>query len=232
MKILMVCSEFAPLAKTGGLADAVTGLEQRARRARPRRARGAAALRAPHGHGRRRRWATRPRSIGTSRSRPPQLAATGSRAQRNRASTCSTSPSSRRDRSITATTATPRASSASRTPRSRSAPALGWQPDVVHCHDWHASLVPRAATRKLRRTAPTALTLHNIGYQGVFSDDAARRARLGELERSLRADALGGGTLNFLRAGPALGRRAHDREPHLRRPRSARPRSAWGSRTC
>ena len=26
MKILMVCSEFAPLAKTGGLADAVTGL--------------------------------------------------------------------------------------------------------------------------------------------------------------------------------------------------------------
>src|SRR5262245_206995 len=26
MKVLMVCSEFAPLAKTGGLADAVTGL--------------------------------------------------------------------------------------------------------------------------------------------------------------------------------------------------------------
>src|SRR5262245_47887358 len=26
MKVLMVCAEFAPLAKTGGLADAVTGL--------------------------------------------------------------------------------------------------------------------------------------------------------------------------------------------------------------
>jgi starch synthase len=50
---------------------------------------------------------------------------------------------------------------------------LGWAPQVLHCHDWHAAFAPLflqtlrqepafAATR-------TLLTIHNIGYQGIFA---------------------------------------------------------------
>lgn len=52
-------------------------------------------------------------------------------------------------------------------------PQTGWLPDVVHCHDWHTALIP--AYLKLRRTGrpiwhgtPTVLTVHNLGYQGVY----------------------------------------------------------------
>ena len=49
-------------------------------------------------------------------------------------------------------------------------------PDVFHCHDWQTSLIP-----VLLRTLydedpslsgiPTVFTIHNIGYQGIFSPD-------------------------------------------------------------
>lgn len=52
--------------------------------------------------------------------------------------------------------------------------ALDWQPEIVHCHDWHAALVPALArTAKSPLTqARSVLTLHNIGYQGAFGRDA------------------------------------------------------------
>lgn len=59
------------------------------------------------------------------------------------------------------------------------AAALGLTPDIVHCHDWHAALVPAlAASRPPLASAGTVLTLHNIGFQGAFPrsvlpDDAA-----------------------------------------------------------
>ena len=49
----------------------------------------------------------------------------------------------------------------------------GWQPDVVHLHDWQAGLT--AAWLKLgRRPAPPSLlTIHNIAFQGLFPPEAA-----------------------------------------------------------
>jgi starch synthase len=47
-------------------------------------------------------------------------------------------------------------------------------PDVIHCHDWQASLVP-IYLRNLYQNdryfehCPVALTVHNLGYQGLFS---------------------------------------------------------------
>ena len=55
---------------------------------------------------------------------------------------------------------------------------LDWAPQVIHCHDWHAALLPRllktnfAALRLFRETS-SVLTIHNIGYQGVFSGTLA-----------------------------------------------------------
>ena len=79
--------------------------------------------------------------------------------------------------------------------------ADGWRPDVLHCHDWHTALVP-----VFQRLAPgsrsrSVLTLHNVGYQGVFADEILEEHGFAALEQVLPADArLGGGT-NFLRAG-------------------------------
>ena len=50
--------------------------------------------------------------------------------------------------------------------------AGGWQPEVVHLHDWQAALT--AAWLKLgRRPAPPSLlTIHNIAFQGLFPPEA------------------------------------------------------------
>ena len=81
-------------------------------------------------------------------------------------------------------------------------PALDWQPDVLHCHDWHAGLTPvlqRGLPKRERR--PTVLTLHNIGYQGVFADTVLAAGGHPELVDALTSDAHKGNTVNYLRAG-------------------------------
>lgn len=62
-----------------------------------------------------------------------------------------------------------------------------FRPDVLHCHDWQAGLVP-AYLRSLLALDPTfagvktLFTIHNLGYQGLFPvaslDDAALDAAL------------------------------------------------------
>jgi starch synthase len=53
---------------------------------------------------------------------------------------------------------------------------LGFQPDVIHCHDWQASLVPvylrhRWQGAEIINQAKTVLTIHNLAYQGLFSKE-------------------------------------------------------------
>lgn len=51
------------------------------------------------------------------------------------------------------------------------AAALGFQPDVVHLHDWQTG--PAAAALAGRSGAPpTVFTIHNLGYQGLFPLEA------------------------------------------------------------
>lgn len=50
---------------------------------------------------------------------------------------------------------------------------LDWRPDVLHCNDWQSALVP-VLLRTARRDDPffavtgSLLTIHNLGYQGLF----------------------------------------------------------------
>jgi starch synthase len=51
--------------------------------------------------------------------------------------------------------------------------AVGFRADVVHCHDWHAGLVPAYLSTLYRRVSlfrktATLFTVHNLGYQGLF----------------------------------------------------------------
>jgi starch synthase len=55
---------------------------------------------------------------------------------------------------------------------------LGWAPAVLHCHDWHAGLLPWYAKSlyswdPLFARSRTVLTIHNLAYQGVFTREIA-----------------------------------------------------------
>jgi starch synthase len=59
------------------------------------------------------------------------------------------------------------------------AEALGFGPDVIHCHDWQTGLVPALLRGPYRQSpilkdARTVFTIHNIGYQGLFPVDKFR----------------------------------------------------------
>ncbi|MBL8202283.1 MAG: glycogen synthase [Chromatiales bacterium] len=79
---------------------------------------------------------------------------------------------------------------------------LGWAPEIIHCHDWHAALVPvllrtgHRASRVLRE-ASSVLTIHNIGYQGVFAGTLAPDLGLAAATPAPAPAA----DLNFLRDG-------------------------------
>ena len=58
-----------------------------------------------------------------------------------------------------------------------------WMPDVIHCHDWQAALVPvllrtQHAEDPLVKSVPVVLTIHNLGYQGLFPQATLRRIGL------------------------------------------------------
>jgi starch synthase len=44
----------------------------------------------------------------------------------------------------------------------------GWQPDVVHGHDWQAGLVPAYLRFTEGQTAPFVMTIHNLAFGGRF----------------------------------------------------------------
>ncbi|WP_319477415.1 glycogen synthase GlgA [Marispirochaeta aestuarii] len=82
--------------------------------------------------------------------------------------------------------------------------AIDWKPDVIHSHDWPTALVP-VYLRTLERNQGfegtiSLFTIHNIGYQGIFSlhDLHYTRLRLKDvcLEKGEHLE-----QLNFLRGG-------------------------------
>ncbi len=50
---------------------------------------------------------------------------------------------------------------------------LGWKPDIIHCHDWYAALIPLLlktvyANHEFFRDVKTVLSIHNIYRQGIL----------------------------------------------------------------
>jgi len=81
---------------------------------------------------------------------------------------------------------------------------LGWFPDVVHCNDWHTGLVPLYfevdyRSRPRWRDTRTVLTIHNIGYQGEFSVRHLGELGLAGHKGLLHQGDLQRGSLNFLK---------------------------------
>tara|TARA_R110002073_G_scaffold201665_5_gene360850 strand:+ start:38 stop:1516 length:1479 start_codon:yes stop_codon:yes gene_type:complete len=83
---------------------------------------------------------------------------------------------------------------------------MGFAPDVFSCHDWHAALIPLFlktiyAWDNLFSRSRSVLTIHNIGYQGIFSADIKGDLDLAGAEGFLHQDDLSMGRINFLKTG-------------------------------
>ncbi|TNF84846.1 MAG: glycogen synthase [Acidobacteria bacterium] len=83
---------------------------------------------------------------------------------------------------------------------------LDWSPDIFHCNDWHTGLLPlylksHYAWDDLFTDSRTVLTIHNVGYQGVFPASAVEGLELGDQASLLDEEDLEAGRLNFLKTG-------------------------------
>ena len=76
----------------------------------------------------------------------------------------------------------------------------GWRPDIVHAHDWQAAMVPVYMRYSIVPELPSALTIHNIAFQGQFSSGI-----FGQLELPPHAFSMEGveyyGDVGFLKGG-------------------------------
>lgn len=79
---------------------------------------------------------------------------------------------------------------------------LGWIPDIIHAHDWSAGMVPvllKFFEKDNFRNTKSVLTIHNLAYQGTFSDRAFPLLGLPEDFKS-KAWFDQYGSINFLKA--------------------------------
>ncbi len=82
---------------------------------------------------------------------------------------------------------------------------LAFAPDIVHCNDWHTGLIPVMlkslyAWDRLFSGARSVMSIHNIGYQGVFPPHTVFDVG-GEVRHLLSPFTVAGGSINWLREG-------------------------------
>ncbi len=76
----------------------------------------------------------------------------------------------------------------------------GWQPDIVHAHDWQAALTPVYLKQSGKLAPKSVLTIHNIAFQGRFGPHVLSELGLhGDLFHSEALEFHG--DLGFLKGG-------------------------------
>lgn len=83
---------------------------------------------------------------------------------------------------------------------------LNWVPDIIHCNDWQTALIPlflkdNYSWDKLFSKTATLLTIHNVGYQGIFGETTAAKAEINESFYKTSDRIKLNGNVNFLKAG-------------------------------
>src|SRR5689334_11579597 len=82
---------------------------------------------------------------------------------------------------------------------SRNSP-VGWRADVVHANDWQTGLAPAYVALSGDGATPTVLTIHNLGFQGIF--DPGWVSALALPSASFAVDGVEYyGRMSFLKAG-------------------------------
>ena len=80
---------------------------------------------------------------------------------------------------------------------------LDLRPDIIHCHDWHTSLVP-LALKKARIALPGIFTIHNLAYQGSFDQEFFLRSGLSSVWQEYIPVGAPRSSLNFMSQGILL----------------------------
>jgi starch synthase len=83
---------------------------------------------------------------------------------------------------------------------------LQWAPQVFHCHDWHTALGPLLLRTvyswdRLFAATKTVLTIHNLGYQGIFASSLLHDLGLANESQLFWQEDLQAGRINFLKTG-------------------------------
>ena len=83
---------------------------------------------------------------------------------------------------------------------------MGWGPDIFHCNDWQSALIPLYlktvyAWDGVFQDSKTILTIHNIGYQGVFSAENVKALGFDSHRGALPQDDLASNMINFMKIG-------------------------------
>ncbi len=87
-------------------------------------------------------------------------------------------------------------------------PQTGWVPDIIHCHDWHASPIPtflrtRYAYDPIWGKTPVLFTIHNLAFQGRY--DAEKYANTGLSRELFHPEALEyRGDMNLMKGAVAF----------------------------
>ena len=86
---------------------------------------------------------------------------------------------------------------------------MGCSPHIIHCIDWHTALIPLYLRTKYKwddlfQSTRTVMTIHNIGYQGVYGADTLHDLELAEYANQLHQDDYRQGRISFLRHGIML----------------------------
>lgn len=60
---------------------------------------------------------------------------------------------------------------------------MNWGPEIIHCHDWQAGLIPAYLKEKKDlypslANCKSVLTIHNLAYQGTFPKDSFKKLEL------------------------------------------------------
>ena len=80
---------------------------------------------------------------------------------------------------------------------------LDLHPDVIHCHDWHTSLIP-LWLKKEKIALPCIFTIHNLAYQGSFDQQFLLRSGLSSVWQEYVPPGAPRPGLNFMSQGILL----------------------------
>ncbi len=83
---------------------------------------------------------------------------------------------------------------------------LHWEPQIIHCNDWQTGLVPWYLKHEFNKDAfyancATVLSIHNMAYQGNFSNDNLELLGIEQKNKDGVNDLLHHKNINFLKAG-------------------------------
>lgn len=83
---------------------------------------------------------------------------------------------------------------------------MGFSPDIFHINDWQTALIPLYLKTiydwdALFLNTKTLLTIHNVGYQGIFGADNIERIGLGDYYARFPREDIRGGSFSYLKTG-------------------------------